>query len=480
MNRPERLEFKRDFMAYRWALVDIETTGLHVTHDAITEIAVYILTELGIVATWHRLIKPTHTIPQAICTLTGITNEMVHDAPSFTAIATELYEVLEDCVFVAHNARFDYGFIKNAFKNNGIMYQAPVLCTLKLLKKLYPQQESYRLASIAQALDVTLHNHHRAQADLDTLHQILLKTAERHSWAHMLTIAKALYQKSSTPSKLTTDVSQLPDTTGVYIFYGSKNLLPLYIGKSVTLRQRVMSHFSGDYAHAKEFALCQQVERVEVIPTAGELSALLLESDMIKEHMPIYNRRLRRKTSLVGFRLKEQNGYLTLSIVREHVAEEEHLQQHGIYGAFRSMAEAKRMLLELIKTHDLCPKLCGVEKGGNSCFSYQLKRCNGACIQEEPVETYNKRLLESLKEYQAEIWPYQGAIAIKEQCSVNKITQFTVFHQWRYLGSVSNEHSLKQWRKLPELKSNHTYDAYKILLSYLKHKADKDTIIELD
>lgn len=98
MNRPERLEFKRDFMAYRWALVDIETTGLHVTHDAITEIAVYILTELGIVASWHRLIKPTHTIPQAICTLTGITNEMVHDAPSFTAIATELYEVLEDCV----------------------------------------------------------------------------------------------------------------------------------------------------------------------------------------------------------------------------------------------------------------------------------------------------------------------------------------------------------------------------------------------
>lgn len=466
--------------SFRWALVDIETTGLHVTQDAITEIAVSILTEQGIESTWHSLIKPTRSIPQAISALTGITNEMVLDAPTFEEIAAQLYDVLEGCVFVAHNARFDYGFIKNAFKNSGITYQAPVLCTVKLLRQLYPGLESYRLASIAQALNVELNRHHRAQSDVHTVHQIIIEMAERHSWPHVLMFAKKLYQKSSIPSKLTTDVSQLPDSPGVYIFYGSKNKLPLYIGKSITLRQRVMSHFSGDYAHAKEFALSQQVTRIEVIPTAGELSALLLESDMIKKHMPIYNRRLRRKTTLAGFKLTEQKGYLTLSIVREQVDEEEQMKQHGIYGAFRSVTVAKRMLLQLIKTYDLCPKLCGVEQGNSSCFSYQLKRCNGACIEEEHFELYNKRLLESLKEYQEEIWPYKGAIAIKEECSVNKITQFTVFHQWRYLGSVANEHALNQWRKLPELNASHTYDAYKIVLSYLKHKTDKDHIIELD
>ncbi|CZL45329.1 TPA: hypothetical protein JBF46_15340 [Legionella pneumophila] len=465
---------------FRWALVDIETTGLHVTHDAITEIAVYIITELGIVITWHRLIKPSRSIPRAISALTGITNGMVQDAQPFAAIAAELYDLLEDCVFVAHNARFDYGFIKNAFKDCGITYQAPVLCTIKLLKQLYPHQESYRLDFIAQALNVAMNTHHRAQSDVDALHQIIVNMAERHSWSYLLTSAKALYQKSSIPSKLTTDVSQLPDTPGVYIFYGGKNPLPLYIGKSITLRQRVMSHFSGDYAHAKEFALSQQVERVEVIPTAGELSALLLESDMIKEHMPIYNRRLRRKTTLVGFRLKEHKGYLNLSIVREQVDEEDLVKSHGIYGAFRSVTAAKSMLLQLIKSHDLCPKLCGVEQGGSSCFSYQLKRCHGACIQEEHFESYNSRLLEALKEYQEEVWPYQGAIAIKEHCPVNKITQFTVFHQWRHLGSVPKEQLLNQWRKLPDSNAKHTYDAYKILLSYLKHKTDKDHIIELD
>ena len=466
--------------SFRWALVDIETTGLHVTQDAITEIAVHIITELGIVTTWHRLIKPTRRIPSAVSALTGITNEMVHDAPPFAAIAAELYEVLEDCVFVAHNARFDYGFVKNAFKDCGITYQAPVLCTIKLFKHLYPHQESYRLAFIAQALNVTLHNHHRAQADVDALHQIIVNMAERHSWPYILTSAKALYQKSSIPSKLTTDVSQLPDTPGVYIFYGGKGTLPLYIGKSVALRQRVMSHFSGDYAHAKEFALSQQVERIEVIPTAGELSALLLESELIKEHMPVYNRRLRRKATLVGFRLKEHEGYFNLSIVREQVDEEDQEKPHEIYGAFRSVSAAKRMLLQLIKAHDLCPILCGVEQGSSSCFSYQLKRCHGACVQEEHFESYNKRILESLKEYQEEIWPYQGAIAIKEHCPVNKITQFSVFHQWRHLGSVANEHLLNQWRNLPESNAKHTHDAYKILLSYLKHKADKGHIIELD
>lgn len=466
--------------SYRWALVDIETTGIHVTHDAIIEIAVFIITEHGVIATWHRLIKPSRSIPQTVSSVTGITNEMVHAAPDFSAISAELYALLKGCVFVAHNARFDYGFIKNAFKNNGISYQAPVLCTIKLLKALYPQQESYRLASIASALNISVHNHHRAQADVDTLHQIIVTMAERHSWSHVLSVAKTLYQKSSIPSKLITDVSQLPDAPGVYIFYRNNNPLPLYIGKSIAIRQRVMSHFSGDYAHPKEFALSQQVERIEVIPTAGELSALLLESNMIKEYMPVYNRRLRRKKILVGFKLMEQKGYLTVSIVREKIDEEQHAGEHRIYGAFRSMTEAKRMLLQIIKAHKLCPRLCGMEQGSGPCFSYQLKRCNGACIQVEHVEPYNMRLLEALKEYQEEIWPYPGAIAIKEHCPVNQLTQFTVFHQWRHLGVVSNEKSLAQWRKLVKENSSHTYDAYKILLSYLTHKADKHHIIELD
>ncbi len=468
--------------SFRWAVVDIETTGVHVTRDGITEIAVRVITEQGIECTWHRLINPGHPIPDSIRALTGISNELVRDAPFFEDVATELLDVLQGCVFVAHNARFDFGFIKNAFKRCGISYQAPVLCTIKLLKQLYPHQRYYNLAFIAHSLNIIVHHHHRAQGDVTALYEVIQKMVERHSWPQVHGAAKAFYQKSSIPSKLTTDVTQLPDTPGVYVFYGDKNSLPLYIGKSISLRQRVLSHFSGDYAHAKEFTLSQQVVRVEVIPTAGELSALLLESKMIKKHMPVYNRRLRRKTTLAGFMVREHLGYLTLSIVREQVEDECELRQHGVYGAFRSIAAAKRTLLQLIKNHDLCQKLCGVEQGSGTCFSYQLKRCHGACIKEESCDDYNGRLLEALKEYREVAWPYKGAIAIKEYCPVNNITQCTVVHQWRHVATLSCEHLLPQWRAHlktpPEL--SHTYDDYKIIRSYLTHKSEHAHIIALD
>lgn len=467
---------------FRWALVDIETTGLHVTQDEITEIAVIILTESGVESKWHHLIKPKRAISQTISALTGITNEMLVDAPYFEDIAQELLGILNHCVFVAHNARFDFGFIKNGFKRIGLSYQSPVLCTIKLLKQLHPAQEHYNLVYCAQSLGLTFTNHHRAQADVETLHQIIEQLTIRHSWVWVHEQAKAIYQKSSIPSKLTTDISQLPETAGVYLFYGDKNELPLYIGKSISLRQRVLSHFSGDYTHAKEFTLSQQVARVEVIPTAGELSALLLESELIKKYMPIYNRRLRRKTTLAGFKLTEQKGYLTISIVREKVDEEEDLKQHGIFGSFRSVLAAKRTLLLLIKAHELCPKLCGIEQAGGACFSYQLKRCNGACIYEESFDSYNKRLLVALEEYQEKTWPYKAAIAIKEHCPISKITQFTLFHQWRYLGVVSNEHLLHEWKEKHHslTEQYNTYDAYKILVSYLKNTGSKEQIIELN
>ena len=468
--------------SFRWALVDIETTGLHVTIDRITEIAVLVITEQGIVRTWHCLIKPLRSIPDTIQALTGISNELVKDAPSFEDIAAELLDVLRDCVFVAHNARFDFGFIKNAFKRCGLTYQAPVLCTIKLLRQLYPDQRYYNLAFITQSLNVSLEDHHRAQGDVATLYEVIRKMADMYSWSKVQVVAKTIYQKSSIPSKLATDVTTLPDTPGVYIFYGDQNSLPLYIGKSITMRQRVLSHFSGDHAHAKEFTLSQQVLRIEVIPTAGELSALLLESRMIKEQIPVYNRRLRRKTTIAGFRLSERQGYVTISIVREQVEEEHDLKQHGIYGAFRSVTAAKRTLLQLIKNHELCQKLSGVEQGSGPCFSWQLKRCHGACIKEESCDEYNRRVLEALKEYQEVVWPFKSAIAVKEHCPINKITQFTIVHQWRHVGSVENEHLLLNWRQLfnTASKSTHNYDDYKIVQSYLQRQRVKTHIIELD
>lgn len=466
-------------VSFRWALVEIQTTGLHVTRDEITEISVIILTSSGVEQKWHRLIKPQRAISQTIGSLTGIKNRMVADAPSFEHIAQELLELLHSCVFVAHNARFDFGFIKNGFKRVGFSYQAPVLCSIKLLKQLHPELTNFNLAHVAESFGLTPHTQFPAEANLDVLLQVLMQLGAGHSWETVLEKAKAIYQKSSIPSKLNTNISQFPESPGVYLFYGDKNELPLYIGKSLHLRKRILSHFSGDYTHAKEFTLAQQVSRIEIIPTAGELSALLLESELIKKEIPIYNRKLRRKSVLAGFKLSNKNEYLEISIVREQVDEGGDWLVKGLYGAFRSVIAAKRILIQLIKTHNLCPKLCNLEQGSGSCFSYQLKSCFGACVGEESSENYNARLMIALDEYREKAWPYPGAIAIKEQCPINKITQFLIIDQWRYLGSIEDEKLLHQWKEKGISSEQPTYDSYRIISSYLNNPLSQEQIIEL-
>jgi DNA polymerase-3 subunit epsilon len=276
-----------------------------------------------------------------------------------------------------------------------------------------------------------------------------------------------------------TDIHAFPESAGVYLFYSDSSLVPLYIGKSVSLRQRILSHFQGDYAHAKEFNMAQQVTRVEIIPTAGELSALMLESELIKEKMPIYNRRLRRKTHMVGFKVKEQAGYLEIVLVREQVDEKHHLNSHPLIGAFSSIVKAKSALSALVRHFHLCPRLCHLEPGLGACFSYQLKRCQGACMGMESAEFYNRRVVAALKEHQEVTWPYRSAVAIKEHCPINKITQFLVFHQWRYLGAVQSEEQLDSFGELPLINRADYYDTYKILVSYLKKHAYLDDLIEL-
>lgn len=457
-------------MHFRWALVDCETTGLNMKHDHLTEISVLIITELGVEQTVHYLIKPPCRISPMIERLTGISNELVEHAPSFAEIAFDLSAVLDGCIFVAHNARFDYGFLKNNFKALGIQFSVPVLCTIKLFKTLYPGLSSYKLKELALHRGLSIKGHHRAETDTFLLYQLLQIAQSEHGEQRLLEEAKVCYQKSSIPSKLKTDLATIPDSYGVYLFYSEQTQVPLYIGKSVSLRQRVLSHFQSDHSHAKEFALAQQVERVGFIPTAGELSALLLESELIKKHMPLFNRKLRRKKTIVGFRLSSHQDYLSIETVREP----HDVDAPSLYGSYRSMVSAKKALLDLAKEYQLCPKLCYLEHSSSACFSYQLKRCKGACVQEEDVQSYNQRVLSALESLSTLAWPFEGAIIIKEECPVNKMTQYMKFNQWRYLGSGAKQeelHSIKEVNRYFDL------DSYRILLSFVSNQRNKEQIL---
>lgn len=451
-------------MSYRWALIDIETTGLNVMRDKIIEIAVLLLTPQGIEASWHQLINPQCVIPAAISRLTGISQAMVDETRPFASIAEELMVLLKDCVLVAHNARFDYGFLKNAFKAEGISFQLPVLCSIALMKQCYPKLPSYRLAALQHHFQLAQAATHRAIDDVMVLYQLLQHAFSDHGTQVVFEKAYALYQRRCFPASLRTDVHQLPDCPGVYVFYGESSSLPLYIGKSITLRQRVLSHFQADHTHSKEFAITQQVVNIEVIPTAGEISALLLESALVKEKMPLYNRKLRRCKKVAGFRQDKINGYTELRIAFELVDED--ADSSTLHGAFRSQTAAKQALLQLIKAHKLCPRRCGIEKGKGACFSYQLKQCAGACIGEEPAEAYNLRVTQAMQQFSRDSWPFNGAIAIYENNEAHQISQYIVFNQWRVLGSTANKEELMTLTHKPLPADD--YDTYRILTQALK------------
>lgn len=450
-------------MQFRWVLVDIETTGLNILRDKITEIALIVMTEKGIETRWHSLINPSCVIPDTISSLTGITNSMVSSAPYFYEVAETLMSFLEDGILVAHNARFDYGFLKNAFKASGYTLKMPVLCTIKLWKKLYPGLPKYSLSHLTERFNIPTPISHRAEADVNSLKDLLNIAMKEFALEHFMSTAKSCYQKSSIPSKLETDIKTIPNSPGVYLFYGKSSLL--YIGKSISLRQRVLSHFQADHNNAKEFTMAQQVERIEYIPTAGELSALLLESRLIKEKMPLFNRKLRRKKTMVGFKLIKKGDYIQVEIEKGMYDPEE----NSLFGSFRSVTAAKSHLLKIIKNNTLCSKLCGIETSKHPCFNYQLKRCLGACIGAEPAELYNERVNSAFQALKQVIWPYPGKIAIKEQCEVNQLTQYLVFDQWRHLTTVNSQEEV-----LDEIKNplQHDYDAYQILNSYLKQSTD--------
>ena len=289
-------------VARRLVFVDVETTGSSPARERVIEIGLVCVDfddDAVRVDEWCTLINPCVPIPSEIQWLTGITNDMVRSAPSFSDIAQPLFDRLEGAIFVAHNARFDYGFVRAEFTRAGLSYAAKTLCTVRLSRYLYPDRAPHTLDAIIERFSIFGEPRHRALGDARVLWRLLQKLADRHPHAEIEHAMRALLRRPALPSNLPPDaIEALPRAPGVYLFFGL-NEHPIYIGKSVDLRTRVAAHFSADYRAEREMRLSQEVHRVEWEETAGELGALLRESELIKTRLPAHNVAARRKLNQV-------------------------------------------------------------------------------------------------------------------------------------------------------------------------------------
>jgi len=424
------------------AFVDVETTGSSPARERVTEVGVVRVDFDGDdvrVDEWFTLVNPCMPIPAEIQWLTGITNEMVRAAPSFAEVSQTVFDRLEGAIFVAHNARFDYGFLRAEFHRAGLSFNARTLCTVRLSRYLYPDRTPHTLDAIIARFGLDGEQRHRALGDARVLWRLLQRLADRHSSAEIELAVHALLRRPALPPNLPPDaIDALPHAPGVYLFYGL-NEHPIYIGKSIDLRARVAGHFNSEYRAPRELLLSQEIHRLDWEETAGEFGALLRESELIKTRLPAHNVASRRKLNqvLLGF---DEEGRAAMT----PAAAFEFAQLGCCYGPFGSRASVWRWMTELAAEHRICLKAIGLEGrrkaagDGAPCFNYQLRRCNGACVGEEARNEHTARLKELMLPWLLPHWPHANAIALVERNAERFQEEWHVFDQWCWLGTVKS------------------------------------------
>lgn len=452
------------FQTTTFAFLDIETTGGNSSWDRITEIGIRFWRAGEVVGEWQTLLNPETRISPFIENFTGISNEMVAEAPLFEEVADELEAQLKGKVFVAHNARFDYGFIKAEYRRLGRLFSAKVLCTVKLSRRLYPEFRRHNMDALIARHGLGQVQRHRAMGDVSAMLAFFKHARGEKGDERFENAVGELLQRPSIPSHLPLDTLQdLPHGPGVYRFYGENDVL-LYVGKSTNIAQRVASHFSGDHNSARGVRISESLRRVECTQTAGELGALLLELRQIKTLKPMFNRRSRAAKNLVSIELsRNPAGYLQAQLVRE-------IEPHRLgdyYGLFRSKRDAERALSGIAAKNELCNKLLGLEpEHEGACFQRTLGRCKGACEALENVERYNLRVQIAFHSLRLKTWPWKGPVGIVEQDVRSGRTDILVVYNWMHVATLHHEEELHDL-SLRGQAVTFDLDSYKLLISAL-------------
>lgn len=252
------------------------------------------------------------------------------------------------------------------------------------------------------------------------------------------------------PAHLREAIEDLPAVPGVYVFHGEEGDLPLYIGKSVNLRNRVLSHLRT----VEEARMLRQTRRISHIRTAGEIGALLLEASMIKQQQPLFNQKLRRSRQLCALLVRGGQPEIV------YAKDVNFATEPNLYGLFGSRHAALERLRSLADQHKLCYGALGLEKlkPGRACFRAMLSQCAGVCRGDEPEEEHHARLMSALEDLAVACWPFAGAIGLVERDG--QVKQIHVIRNWCYLGSAA---SVDEARKLDRLAASFDADGYKIL-----------------
>ena len=385
-----------------YAIVDIETTGGYAENHRITEIAIYHHDGIRITDSFRTLVNPERNIPYYITGLTGITSDMVMTAPSFKEVAADIYKRLEGKIFVAHNAHFDYSFLKKELEEVGISWSSKKLCTVRLSRKIIPGLRSYSLGSLSESLGIPIVDRHRAGGDAEATVKIFDQLLRRdHDQYILKTLKKNSGETILPPNLPKEEFDRLPAIAGVYYFHNAHGDV-IYVGKAINIKKRIAGHFTGDAREWSRSRIRNEIHHISYELTGNELIALILESQEIRRLWPKYNQAQKFRVEEWGiFDYEDRNGYRRFSV---------NIIARGSrpLKRFNSKGTAWNFLWEKVRSFDLCPKLSGLQLAKGLCFEYQTGKCHGACMGTECVSAYNSRVERAIESFQGQ----GGSVAI--------------------------------------------------------------------
>ena len=356
--------------------------------EAITEIAIYRFDGREVTDRFISLINPEKKIDDFVVRLTGISNKMVRQAPKFYEVAKRIVEITEGCILVAHNAAFDYRILCLEFRRLGFDYQRRTICTVEMSQRLLPNEPSYSLGKLCRSLGIPLSDRHRANGDaMATVHlfKLLLdKDTEK------IALSEFVKQNLSTlPIQLLSLLDGLPNQLGVYYLYDKAGKL-LLLSKSKNIYKRVNEHFTS--SGKRDLFLRNHVGKVMYELTGTLLSASLKEAEELQMQASLRKYKKKKSYPFALVCHKNKKGYHCLSVVPRAGAKEP-------LAIFESQEEGLNMLFEMTECYGLCTKLNGFSQARTYCYNHSIGKCAGACMGDEAVEDYNRRVEEALAHY---------------------------------------------------------------------------------
>jgi DNA polymerase-3 subunit epsilon len=468
--------------------VDLETTGGSAAYDRITEVGLVRVRDGELIEEWSSLVNPERPIPAYIEAFTGISNEMVAGAPRFAEIASAVRQKLQGAVFVAHNARFDYSFLRAEFFKSAVDFSTQVLCTVKLSRRLFPEFARHNLDAVMERHELTCGARHRALGDARVLHDFWSKLRREVDEERLAAAVRAVVGAHKLPAHLPPGLADdLPEGPGVYRLFGENGTL-LYVGKGNSLRSRVCGHFAGQDALSVDGRLAIEVRRIDWVQTAGELGSMLREAQWVRAEKPVYNRRTKDTAECHTLRVAaaQIQGGPGAPVEARPV---EALPVEGVdaadlaqcFGVFHSAKDARKALGDIARAKQLCLKVLGIEDSPGSCLAYQVGKCKGACVGKEPLILHNMRLQLALSSLKLKAWPFPGRIALRERSPRTGMpewmrdTELHVLDQWAYLGTARTDEELAT---LGSSCSSGAFDVdvYRILVRYFAKNPKLDWV----